>query len=144
LAEEKTKVPIKEGLFYYSPSGVEPPHLIGCKCQKCGQTFFPAKLQCPRCSSKEMKEVSLSSRGKLYSYTVIYQAPPGYVGKTPYAVGKVQLPERERVLAPLVEVEPSQLKVGMEMELVVGKAYEDPERGEVFTYQFRPYKGGKG
>ena len=75
---------------------------------------------------------------------MIYQAPPGYAGKTPYAVGKVDLPEKERILAPLVDVEPSELKIGMEMELVIGKAFEDPERGVVVTYQFRPYKGGMG
>lgn len=144
MVEGKNKVPIREGLFYFSPSGIEPPHLIGSRCQNCGQTFFPVKVQCPKCSAKDLKEVSLSSRGKLYSYTVIYQAPPGYMGKTPYAVGKVDLPERERILAPLVDVDPSELKIGMEMELVIGKAFEDPERGEVVTYQFRPYKGGRG
>lgn len=144
MVEGKNKVPIREGLFHFSPSGIEPPHLIGSRCQTCGQIFFPARIQCSKCSAKDLKEVSLSSRGRLYSYTVIYQAPPGYTGKTPYAVGKVDLPERERILAPLIDVEPSELKIGMEMELVIGKAFEDPERGEVVTYQFRPYKGGRG
>jgi uncharacterized OB-fold protein len=144
LIEGKKKVPIREGLFHFSPSGQGPSYLIGSQCEKCGQTFFPMKIQCPKCSAKEMKETPLSSRGKLYTYTVIYQPPPGYVGKTPYAVGKVELPEGERILAPLVEVEPPQLRVGMEMELVIGKVFEDPEGGEVVTYQFRPYKGGRG
>lgn len=144
MIEGKKKVPIREGLFHFSPSGQGPSYLVGSQCEKCGQTFFPVKIQCPKCSAKEMKEIPLSSRGKLYTYTVIYQAPPGYVGKMPYAVGKVELPEGERILAPLVEVEPPQLRVGMEMELVIGKVFEDPEGGEVVTYQFRPYKGGRG
>jgi uncharacterized OB-fold protein len=143
LPEEKNRVPIREGLFTFSPSGIEPPHLIGSRCQKCGQAFFPRKNQCPKCSAREMEEVALSAKGKLYTYTVIYQPPPGYVGKMPYAVGKVELPEGERILAPLVEVEPPQLRVGMEMELVIGKAFDDPERGEVLTYQFRPCREGE-
>lgn len=140
MTEPKEKVPIREGLFYYSPSGVETPHLIGARCESCGQVFFPKKVQCPKCSSKKMKEGPLSNRGKLYTYTVIHQAPPGYLGKVPYIVGKVELPEGERVLAPIVQTEASKLRIGMEMELVIGKAYDDPERGGVLTYQFRPFQ----
>jgi len=144
LPEEKKRVPIREGLFTL-PSGNEPPHLIGSRCRQCGKSFFPSKVQCPKCSGKELEEIALSSRGKLYTYTVIHQAPPGYPGKVPYVVGKVQLPEGERILAPIVQAEPSQLRVGMEMELVIGKAFDDPERGEVLTYQFRPSgEGGRG
>lgn len=138
--ETREKVVIREGLFYFSPSGIEPPHLIGVQCGGCGQVFFPKRVQCPKCSSKEMKEIALSNRGKLYTYSVIHQAPPGYLGKVPYIVGKVDLPEGERVYAPIVQAEASQLRIGMEMELIVGKAYDDPERGEVLTYQFRPFQ----
>ena len=142
MSEEKKRVPIREGLFYFSPSGVESPHLMGSRCQKCGQAFFPRKNQCPKCSAREMEEVALSSRGKLYTYTVIHQAPPGYQGKVPYIVGKVELPEGERILAPIVQAESSQIRIGMEVELVIGKAFEDAERGEVLTYQFRPLGEG--
>jgi len=138
LTEEKRKVPIREGLFDFPPSGNEPSHLIGSRCQKCGEAFFPRKIQCPKCSSREMEEIALSMKGKLYTYTVVHQAPPGYQGKTPYIVGKVQLPEGERILAPIVQAEPSELRIGMEMELIIGKAFDDPEKGEVLTYQFRP------
>lgn len=140
MTEEKKKAAIREGLFYFSPSGIEPPHLIGSRCQKCGQTFFPGRIQCPHCSAKELEEIALSAKGKLYTYTVIHQAPPGYQGKTPYIVGKVELPEGERILAPIVQAEPSQLRIGMQMELVIGKAFDDPEKGEVLTYQFRPFR----
>ena len=138
MSEEKKGVPIREGLFHFSPSGVEPPHLLGSRCQKCGQAFFPRKIQCPKCSAREMEEIEFSGRGKLHTYTVVHQAPPGYQGKTPYIVGKIDLPEGERVMAPIVQADPSRLRIGMEMELVIGKAFDDPERGEVLTYQFRP------
>jgi len=89
-----------------------------------------------------MKEIPLSTKGTLYTYTVIHQAPPGFQGKIPYIIGKVDLPEGERVLAPIVQADPSRLRIGMEMELVIGKAFEDPERGEILTYQFRLCEGG--
>ena len=133
-----TAVPIRDGLFHVPPSGTAPPYLIGSRCDDCGRAFFPRKIQCPHCSGRGLTEIALSSRGTLYTWTVIHQAPPGYAGPVPYVVGRVELPEGERVLAPIVGVTPAALRTGMPMELVIGKAFDDPEKGEVVTYQFRP------
>ncbi len=133
-----TRAPIRDGLFHVPPSGAGPPHLLGSRCGDCARAFFPRKIQCPRCSGRALTDIALSPRGTLYTYTVIHQAPPGYVGPVPYVVGRVELPEGERVLAPIVGVAPSALRTGMPMELVIGKAFDDPDRGEVVTYQFRP------
>ena len=54
MVEGKNKVPIREGLFHFSPSGIEPPHLIGSRCQTCGQIFVPARIQCSKCSAEEL------------------------------------------------------------------------------------------
>jgi uncharacterized OB-fold protein len=55
----------------------------------------------------------------------------------PHAMGYIELPEGIRIFAPLTEWEEKQLEVGMEMELVVGKLWENNEN-EVIGYKFKP------
>ena len=138
MTQEKKGIPIQEGLLHFSPSSSEPPHLLGTRCERCGKVFFPQRIQCPNCSGKEMEETPLSTRGKLFTYSVVHQAPPGYRGQVPFIVGKVELPEGEHILAHIVQAKPSELRIGMQMELIIGKAFDDPEKGEILTYQFRP------
>ena len=135
--------------FFTLPSAVtEKPHLIGNKCSSCGEVFFPSRLCCRRCSSSEMKEVPLSRRGTLYSFTTIRVRPPYFVGEVPYLVGVVELPEGERIRTLLSHCDQSCLKIGMEMELsieVVGKSNKPIGKIEVGTevlgWTFRPVRG---
>src|SRR3954462_139302 len=46
-----------------------PPWLAGARCADCGQVYLVRPVACPKCfSRKEMAEVALAERGKLYSY----------------------------------------------------------------------------
>ena len=139
----KPKQPAAPGWFTLDEAA---PRLIGSRCRACGTYAFPKEsffCRNPACASTELEEVPLSPRGRLWSYTNnCYAPPPPYVASEPfepYAVAAVEL-ERERIVVlGQVEagVETSQLEVGMEMELTVGKLYEDAER-EVVIWKWRP------
>jgi len=139
----KPKQPAAPGWFTLDEAA---PRLIGSRCRACGTYAFPKEsffCRNPACASTELEEVPLSPRGRLWSYTNnCYAPPPPYVTSEPfepYAVAAVEL-ERERMVV-LGQVEAgvaaSQLEVGMEMELTVGKLYEDAER-EVVIWKWRP------
>ncbi|MFQ5904505.1 MAG: Zn-ribbon domain-containing OB-fold protein [Candidatus Binatia bacterium] len=83
-----------------------------------------------------MEEVLLNRHGKLYTYCIVRQAPPGL--KVPYAMGITELPEGVRVTSLIVTEHPEELKVGMEMELVIEGFRQDEEGREVLAYKFRP------
>jgi uncharacterized OB-fold protein len=53
-------------------------------------------------------------------------------------VGYVELPNQVRVESRLKCKDPSQLRIGMEMELVVEKYVEDDAGAEVMAYFFQP------
>jgi uncharacterized OB-fold protein len=85
-----------------------------------------------------MDDISLSSRGKLETYTVVRQAGPRY--SVPYLVGYIAMPEGIRVFSQLAECRPQDLTIGMEMEVISGELRKD-ESGESLTgYKFRPVK----
>jgi len=54
-----------------SPEGK--PVLVGMKCNNCGETMFPKEKLCPNCSSEDVEEVTLSNRGKVWFYTIVYE-----------------------------------------------------------------------
>ena len=109
--------------------------LAGSRCGTCGRVYFPRKRVCTQCFQiDQMESVALSSRGRLYSFTVVEAGPAGFA--TPYAVGYVDLPEGVRVFAPL-EGDPEALAIGMELEMTVGPVKE--ENGvTIIGQRFRP------
>jgi uncharacterized OB-fold protein len=143
-------IPIGEGLFTLPSSSSERPYLIGSKCRSCGETFFPGRLCCRRCSSEDMEAIPLSRIGKLHSFTLVRVKPPHFIGEVPYLVGTVELPEGERVKTLLTGCRQDDLKIGMEMELViesVGKLKApigNMDAGtEVLGWKFRPLRRGE-
>ena len=134
------KLPIVEGLLSLSDSG---PHLIGSKCPSCGAYFFPKGSYCPdlKCKRTALEEVALSTRGKLYTYTVQYYLPPPpykFDGDfSPYAIGLIELPEGIRVLGQLAGCDPKEIQIGMEVELIAEKQFTDDQGNEYMMWKFR-------
>jgi uncharacterized protein len=123
----------------------EESYLIGSKCCSCGETFFPSRLCCRRCSSEDMEKIALSRIGNLFAFTTVRVKPPHFIGEVPYLVGIVELPEGERIRTLLTECDQHSLKIGMKMELViesVGKTTEPIGKiefgTEVLAWKFRP------
>ena len=97
----------------------------------------------PGCAGTELEEVPLSRRGKLWSFTNnCYAPPPPYVAPDPfesYAIAAVELDREQMVVlgqvVPGVGVE--ELRVGMEMELVLDTLSEDEDH-EYVVWKWRP------
>lgn len=134
----KKRIPLKEGLWSETPS----PHLLGHRCSGCGEIFFPRKENgiCTYCHGTALEELDLSTRGKIHTCTVVMLRPPGgyYRGEVPYALGYVELPEDVSVETLFTGCDPEEIKVGLEVELVLEKLHDDEEGNEVITYKFKP------
>jgi hypothetical protein len=134
---EKKRVPVREGLW----TSEEKPQLIGSECTHCGEVFFPKRENglCSYCQSSNLKEIKLSSKGKIYSYTVVMQRPPVYYkAEVPYAIGFVELPEGIRVEALFTGCQLEDLRVGMDVEMLIDKLHEEEDGTEVYCYKFKP------
>jgi uncharacterized OB-fold protein len=143
MGKEKRRIPVKEGLWCEPEDPRGRPRLVGSRCRKCGEVFFPKRdgSLCSYCQGEDFEEIKLSLRGTVYSYTVIMQRPPEYYkGEVPYAIGFVELPEGVRVETLFTGCELDDLQVGMEVEMVIDKLCEEEDGTEVYCYKFRPVK----
>jgi uncharacterized OB-fold protein len=138
-AQTRKSIPIREGIFEVPPHGDETRYLMGNRCKKCSQVSFPPREICSRCYSEAFDRIRLSTKGKLYSFTLIGYPPPGLTA--PYAIGYVDLPEGIRIFSILSDWDRVGLKIGMELELIFGRFKEDKDGNEIFTYKFRPSSG---
>jgi len=137
------QIPIAEGLFTWPSND---PRLLGSRCNACGIVTFPAQKSCPACSGQNVETIELERRGTLWTWTIQGFLPnrPPYIGPEtpetfrPFGVGYVELPNQVRVESRLKCKDPSKLRIGMEMELVVEKYIEDDAGREVMAYFFQP------
>lgn len=118
--------------------------ITGQKCTACGRVNFPPKAVCRYCmTGTEFEDVTLSGKGTVYSYTVIAGggAPPEFSGEArcrgSYPVALVELEEGPRIIAQLVNVPAGGIQVGLPVEAVFRRIYE--EEGVVrYGFKFRP------
>jgi uncharacterized protein len=137
------QIVVAEGVFTWP---AEEPQLIGARCADCGVVTFPAQASCPRCTGQDLGRHLLPRTGTLWSWTVQGFLPknPPYIGTetqlsfVPYGVGYVQLADEVIVESRLTTADPSQLKIGGQMELVIQPFTTDTEGREVLTFAFAP------
>lgn len=69
----------------------------------------------------------------------MYNVPQGYEDQKPYTVALVKLDEGPMVTAQLTDVDASDVKIGMRVEMVTRKLREEGDEGQIiYGYKFRP------
>jgi len=121
---------IRDDIF---KSGVNGLSVVANKCNRCGKIAFPKTKYCVHCFNKEMTEVEISRRGKLYSYTITHYPVSKF--NPPHAIGLIDLPEGIRIHTPLV-MGNKEFKVGSEMEMVIGPVWMEDGKA-VIGYKFK-------
>jgi uncharacterized OB-fold protein len=138
---KKKQIPIVQGVFTWpSPE----PQLIGSRCKTCNTVSFPKSSVCrnPNCKKKtNVEDILLTRRGKLITFTLVcYPLPPPYVAPKPFVpfpIGEVLLPEGIAIIGQITGSKYEDLKIGMEVEMIVDKLFEDALGNEVVGWKFR-------
>ena len=134
------EIPIREGFFVFPNRNDGKPRLIGSKCRQCGDVVFPKRKLCTLCDSAElMEEVFIGEKGVLQTYTIVRVAFPNF--EAPYILGLVELPEADnlRVLAQIEDCPLEKVRIGMPLELTIGKIKTDAATGKtVIGHKYRP------
>ncbi len=112
------------------------------KCKNCGRIYFPARLVCPDCGSKDIETIRLSGQGQLETYTIIRVAPSGFGDLAPFAVGIVKMDEGVRVMGQVVDCDPEALKIGDRLVTQFRRINEEGKTGMIiYGYKFVPDVG---
>jgi uncharacterized OB-fold protein len=135
---EIKRIPIRERLLSNPLSPLEDVRLLGSKCKSCGEVGLGEVSSCQNCAGEDLEVIPLSRNGKLWTYTVIRNSPPGdFKGKVPMGEGLVELPEGIRVKSPLGgDVE--KLEIGMDLKFTAYPLYENESGDEVIAFRFDP------
>lgn len=108
-------------------------------CDGCGNKHFPPRLVCPECGSRNLSSTTLSDRGKILTYTIIYTPPARFVDQSPYAMAIVELEDGVKLTAQIVDIEFDELEVGLPVKIEFRKIYESGESGILcYGYKFVP------
>ncbi len=134
--------PIDEGFWTKPVNADEEIQLIGSKCSECGELFFPEKNKnwCIHCYKSALKKVLFSRKGKIATFSVVMQKPAGgfYHGGAPYCYGCIDIEDGIRIKSLISTDDYDSLKLGMDVELVIEKLWDDKDGNEVSTFKFKP------
>lgn len=150
MSETRARVPAIDGWFTVE----DPPHLIGTRCADSGTYFFPPETtmsRAPGFADSRLEPVELSRTGTLWSYTTAgYPPPDPYVAVTdpfePFCIAAVELHREQMVVLGqcVAGVTVEDLRVGLEMELVVDTLFVDADGVEQLVWKWRPSGWSRG
>ena len=106
------------------------------KCTKCGMEFFPPRLICPKCKTREFECSSLPETGKVVTYTVIRIAPSKFLDQAPYAIGIIEFEGGVKTLMQIVDVDVNTIKIGMPIRIEFRKISSDGDAG-IISYGYK-------
>jgi uncharacterized OB-fold protein len=93
--------------------------LVMPRCTTCAHIFFYPRSECPRCFSTALEWVPVSGRGRLHSFTIVYQpANAAFREEAPHVYAVVQLDEGPRLVSNVVECDPEAVSVDMPLVAV--------------------------
>lgn len=117
-------------------------NLIGNQCGICNKVYFPPRETCPYCRRKSMgrmKDLKLSGKGKVETYTIIHEAPENFEGQAPYAMAIIKLDEGPKLTAQIVDCKLEDVKIGMAVKSTFRRIQEDGDIGAIYYgYKFKP------
>lgn len=132
------KKPLPKPLKWSKPfwEGAKKHKLLLKKCKNCGHIDHPPYLFCTECMHEECEWVEASGKAKIYTLTTtMLGAPVPFWNDMPYTIAMVDLVEGPRMLTQIVEANPKDIKIGMEVEVVFDDITE-----EITLPKFRPVK----
>jgi uncharacterized OB-fold protein len=111
--------------FMGAPEGADPffdaareGKLLIQRCADCGDYQFYPRQVCVHCDSANVDWAEASGRGTVHTFTVIHQqGMPGWRDEVPYVAAVIDLEEGARMTSVVVECPPSDVRVGMPVEV---------------------------
>ena len=117
-------------------------NLKGSYCETCGSAFFPRVAMCPICRRKgNIIEMEMPRTGKILSYTKVFVGPTGFENETPYHIAIIELTNKVRILAQVVDTDEEKIRIGAKVQKMFRKIMDhDPHSAIVYGYKFKAVK----
>lgn len=93
------------------------------QCRDCGAHIFYPRALCHHCGSTDLSWVPASGRGTVYSTSVVRRKPERGPN---YNVALIDLEEGPRMMSRVVDLEPEDVQIGMQVSAHVGTIDGEP------------------
>lgn len=97
-------------------AAVDDHRLVRPRCNGCGRSHFSPQVVCPWCRSPDWSYEPSTGIGHVVSHTTVHR-PPDPSFTAPYVVADVEMDEGWRLLTWIVETEPSDVAIGVRVEV---------------------------
>lgn len=98
------------------------------KCAACAENFFPPRVMCPKCRSRDHAWVDVSGSGEIYSASVVRRKPER---GGDYSIVLVDLDEGVRMMSTVTDAVPTEVAIGQRVRLGIGDL--DGEKAVILT-----------
>jgi uncharacterized OB-fold protein len=112
--------------------------LMAGKCLKCGKTHLPPRPLCDRCLSKDFEWISLPTKGRLLTYTIIHVAPVQFQASAPYVIGIIGFQDGLKIPGMIKHASPDQIKIGMSLSMTLEPCSANVQWPQWPKYYFKP------
>ncbi len=106
------------------------------KCNNCGKIFFPPRLICSNCKSRDFAPIKLPKEGKIYSFTIIRTPSSEFKDYSPFAIAIIELDNGVKLMSQVVDCDFNDLEIGTRVKLVFRKIQEDGSSG-IIAYGYK-------
>lgn len=104
-------------------------------CKECNSKIFYPRKYCPECWSDKLDWIEASGKGKIFTFSTAYSmVEPRFMDELPYTVAYVDLTEGIRMMTRIVDCDPKDIKIGMNVEVTFF------QRGDFYLPYFKPVK----
>ncbi len=137
------RLPRQSSLFSLPEDNNFVSSLLGCHCENCDTTLFPAQnYGCENCGGppEKMKPVELKGRGELMSFATVYKHFSPII-ETPFIMGSIQLEDGPVIEAVIQCEDDSELRVGKKMKAVLVDSEKDQNDTVFVDYRFTIEEG---
>ncbi len=116
--------------------------MLATRCSQCGLVYFPPRTVCRKCRRRsvgKMEKVPLPSQGTVLSYSVVHQGQKCFDAQVPYVMAIIEFEGGVTVLGQVVDCDPEDVGIGMEVKPVFRRVREEGEAGVIhYGYKFAP------
>lgn len=122
MSDDKTEIPNPGPLQIFEDHLAKGEFRIQ-QCKDCGRHIFYPRVLCHYCGSTNLKWVEVSGRGIVYSTSVVRRKPEK---GGDYNIALIDLEEGPRMLSRVMDVDPEEVNIGMEVSAHVGMINDTP------------------
>ncbi|HEY9245692.1 MAG TPA: Zn-ribbon domain-containing OB-fold protein [Candidatus Methanoperedens sp.] len=107
-------------------------NLIGTKCEKCGENFYPPRNMCPRCRRNgKIIPLKFKGTGEVLTYTIVHSAAKDFVMHIPYILAIIKLDEGPRLTSQVI-CNHKDIHIGLKVKAVFRRLGEESEKGMIY------------